>query len=183
MELNSELMDNILNTYQYAGKMNYENIMNWVNIQRHRFKHAKLKLDSTYDGTEAASFIEKHGYRKILDITETQLPCILLVPGLADDQEFLKMVQLKSTAQLDQEKIKTNNVLKTYSIRQLTKIESLYNQLDRIYKNEKQGFKIYINFGYIVENKAESKYEHKSPKQNEKFSDVVIISCKNFRKL
>ena len=50
--------------------------------------------------------------------------------------------------------------------------------MDRIYKNEKQGFKIHINFGYIVENKAESKYEFKSPKQNEKFSTVMMISCK-----
>ena len=39
MELNSELMDNILNTYQYAGKMSYENIMNWVKDYDNKVQH------------------------------------------------------------------------------------------------------------------------------------------------
>ena len=39
MELNSELMDNILNTYQYAGKMSYENIMNWVKNYDNKVQH------------------------------------------------------------------------------------------------------------------------------------------------
>ena len=44
-----------------------------------------------------------------------------------------------------------------YYINRLTKIEKIYEQLDRIYENTKQVFKIIVDFGFIVQRKKQLK--------------------------
>ena len=150
-----------LNQYNYSGLLKYDNIINWIDLQSKKLQKEHIRLTTQYDKTineEASKFIEKYGHKRILDESETTLPCILLIndPEIYEDPKFKEVI----SKNVGYSKEKGNNIENIVSkdgvyieiyINRLTQIEKIFEQLDRIYENTKQVFKILVDFGFIVQ--------------------------------
>ena len=162
-KLNEELLDQLLNQYHYDSTWNFEEIENWIYSQSKKLQKEHIKLTTQYDKTineEASKFIEKHGYKRIIDESETTLPCILLIhdPVIFEDPKFKEVINKnvgysKKKGNNIENIVSKDGVYIEYYINRLTKIEKIYEQLDRIYEKTKQVFKIIVDFGFIVQKK------------------------------
>jgi hypothetical protein len=102
-------------------------------------------------------FIEKYKPQKILDESVTNIPCIMLIndPRIMDNPDFLKQVHNQSYRETNFEVEKDEKLYKNYYLNNVTHIEKVFEQLDKILNQEKTPFKIAVDFGFIVEKKEE----------------------------
>jgi hypothetical protein len=137
-------------------------------------KHA-VKLDSNFDPyatKEATKFIATHGYKEILDQSVTTLPCIMLTndESITNDLRFLSLIQGQMSYSNNYENVKDRGLYQEYYINRLTKIQKVYEQLDKIYVSNKQAFKILVDFGFVsqikdAENPQKFTYKITPPKE------------------
>ena len=97
--------------------------------------YEKVKLASDFDpnvNKEAARFVQKHGYEKILDTDETNVNCILLVEDLPNFDKFLNVIK-KQGYKPNTVTFVNQDLIKLYSLNKITQIEKMYELLDKIF--------------------------------------------------
>ena len=114
--------------------------------------HLLLEYDRDVN-PEATKFISEHERQMILDEKITSLPCIMLVdsPEITEDPDFLAELEKQGYGNVNQEVETDYELYKLYFINNLSLEEKMYEQLDKIYKDMNQAFKITVDFGFIMQ--------------------------------
>ena len=155
---------NILNFYEYKGELTSDAIRFWIKSLPQEQQNSLVVSEETVNphlqtefnrelNKEATEFMDNHEMQTILDMTVTDLPCIMLVddPFITRDPCFQRELWSQGYQKWNQEVVKDHDLYKLYYINNLTQIDEMYQQLNRIYENMNQAFKITVDFGFIVQ--------------------------------